>query len=487
MAAMGWRAKPALICPGVPRMTLEISPQDLKCRGGLLDQILEEAFDGAIILDAQGIVLHNTRKSARLGGTTQEEVAGRHISTLKQTSPFEKVLATGRAELGVLTLVNGRKCMTDLHPVFWKGKFVGIVSTLLFQSMNRLKNIISTLNEKVGDGNMDIYNAVARIDSNYTFDDFIGQTPVVQELLAHCRNVAKNHVHSILILGESGTGKEILASAFHSANLAQTFKPYVKINCTAIPNDLLESELFGHEKGAFTGAVAAKSGKFELASGGSILLDEIGDMDLRLQSKLLRVLEEGEFEHIGGTHVLPLNARVIASTNHELKEGFANGKFRPDLYYRLSEAEIRIPPLRARPEDIPLLASHLIGKGRIPIRLSPGALDALMRYPWPGNVRELRNVLRWLSFLGEDRDMTAADVLRVMADPRAWGPGAAQPAQCDPERSALLETLEQHQFNFSLAAKHLGISRSTLYNRAKKHGIDIRKGPVQDAPTAFRI
>ena len=461
-------------------MALELSLNDLKTRGGVLDELLEEAFDGAVVLDAKGFILHQTRKSVVLTNDPLENTVGSHISVKHPASPFEKVLATGRPELGILVVINGRKCMTDLHPVFWKGEVTGAIGTLLFRSMSRLKKIITSLSESSDAEGLDIYNAVARIDSNYTFDDFIGESPAAQKLLAHCRNVARKRVHPILILGETGTGKEILASAFHSGSLDRSFSPFVKINCTAIPNDLLESELFGHEKGAFTGAVAAKKGKFELASGGSILLDEIGDMDLRLQGKLLRVLEEGEYERIGGTRVMPLNARIIASTNHELKESCRTGKFRPDLYYRLSSAEIRIPPLRARREDIPLIARHLIAKAGLNLSLSPGAMEVLMGYHWPGNVRELRNVVRWCSFLESEAPITAEEVLQVLADPdddaaQAPLPRPAQVSLGGSERRALMEALEQDKFNLTLAARRLGISRTTLYNKIRKHGIQIKK------------
>jgi len=464
-------------------MPLEMSPKDLHTRGGLFDEILEKAFDGAIVLDANGIVLHNTKKSAHVGGTTQADSIGRHVSHVDAVSPFAEVLATGKAQLGILVVLNGRKCMTDVHPVMWKGEIIGAVGALLFHSMNRLKKIIASLNDNQDADSARIYNAVARIDANYTFSDFIGESAATQKLITHCRNVARKKVNPILILGETGTGKEILASGFHSEHLDSTFSPFVKINCTAIPNDLLESELFGHEKGAFTGAVSAKKGKFELASGGSILLDEIGDMDLRLQSKLLRVLEEGEYEHIGGTKILPLNARIIASTNHELKESCRTGKFRPDLYYRLSTAEIRIPPLRARREDIPLLARHLIDKAHLSMAFTSGAMEVLMGYQWPGNVRELRNVLRWLSFLDSDRDISPEDVIQVLADPmdsgiHIEGDQMRVPSLGGAERATLLEALESNQFNLSMAAKRLGVSRTTLYSKIRKHGIQIRKSPV---------
>ena len=463
-------------------MPLEISPQELKTRGGVLDQLLEQAFDGALMLDAHGFVLYNTRKANELGGTKDGEIIGKHVDELNTNNlDFSKVLATGQAELGVLTIVNGHKCITDIHPVFWKGELTGVIGTLLFRSMNRLKQILSVLRESADNTTLNVYDAIARIDANYTFDDFIGQSQATVKLLENCRRVASRRVSPILILGETGTGKEILASAFHSASLGYGFHPFVKINCNAIPNELLESELFGHEKGAFTGAVATKKGKFELASGGSILLDEIGDMDQRLQGKLLRVLEEGEYEHIGGTKVLPLNAQVIASTNRDLRESCRVGKFRSDLYYRLSTAEIRIPPLRARREDIPQLANHLIAKGRIPVSLSSGAMESLMNYSWPGNVRELRNVLQWLSFLEADRETQAEDVAQVLAIPTDTDVPEIQypsaPKSSAGERDTLLEALKRHNFNLSQAAKSLRISRGTLYSRIKRYSIMIHKTP----------
>jgi transcriptional regulator with PAS, ATPase and Fis domain len=466
-------------------MPLEISPQELRTRGGILDQILEEAFDGAVVLDERGYIIYNTPKANQIGGSTPEQVVGKYIYDLEPTNPnlsFSKVLATGQPELGILAIVNGHKCMSDIFPVFWKGKLTGVIGTLMFRNMNRLKQILAVLRESANNTNVDVYDAVARIGANYTFDDFIGQSPATVKLLSHCRRVASRRVSSILILGETGTGKEILASAFHTESLGHGFHPFVKINCTAIPNELLESELFGHEKGAFTGAVATKKGKFEIASGGSILLDEIGDMDLRLQSKLLRVLEEGEYERIGGTRVLPLNAQVIASTNHDLRGNCQAGKFRSDLYYRLSTAEIWIPPLRARWEDIPLLAEHLIAKGNIPVSLSAGAMETLMSYRWPGNVRELRNVIQWLSFLGAEREISAEDVAQVLEKPMEADPPERRspplPEDSEGEKDALLRTLKRHQFNLSLAARGLGISRGTLYNRIKKHGIVIQKTPA---------
>ena len=428
-------------------MPLEISPTDLKTRGGLLDALLEETLDGALVLDADLTILHKTRKSTILDGRPQEEMIGRPVASLDPVTSFAQFLASGHPEWGVPVVFNGRKCLGDLFPVYWQGRRVGAIGVLAPQGGESIRKFLS---DGHGLDNMSrIRSGLTRTDTPYLFDDFIGESRPARELLAQCRAVARKRVHPVLIMGETGTGKEILAGAFHSVFQGGSPGPFVKINCAAIPNELLESELFGHEKGAFTGALTGKKGKFELAGGGSILLDEIGDMDLRLQGKLLRVLEDWEFERLGGTKVLPFNARVIASTNRDLKNACKVQGFRADLYYRLCMAEIRIPPLRARREDIPLLARHLLAKARLQMEFTSGALEVMMEHHWPGNVRELRNVIRWLSFLDLDRPVAPEDVRQV------------------------------------LAARYLGVSRTTLYSRMRKHGVQVHKH-TDPAPAAPR-
>ena len=224
---------------------------------------------------------------------------------------------------------------------------------------------------------------------------------LIQTLLTQCERISRSR-HTVLLMGETGVGKEIIAGGIFHAYSGGKPMPFIKINCSAIPRDLLESELFGHEKGAFTGAISTKKGKFELAAGGVLLLDEIGDMDLGLQSKLLRVIEEREFERIGGNKVIPLTARIIASTNQNLMKLTADGKFRMDLYYRLNTFEISVPPLRAHKSDIPKLIDHFIRLDGLHLEFTDGAYQMLLNYDWPGNVRELRNVLNRLSFLYPD-------------------------------------------------------------------------------------
>ena len=345
----------------------------------------------------------------------------------------------------------------------------------------------------------------------------ISDEPKIQALYRLADKTAPTDA-SVLITGETGVGKEVLAEYIFSHS-RRADKPFVKINCSAIPKDLLESELFGHEKGAFTGASATKKGKFEMAAGGVLLLDEIGEMSYELQSKLLRVLEAKEFERIGGSRVIPMRARIIASTNQNLKQLVADGKFRMDLYYRLSTFEITIPPLRAHKSDIPLLINHFRRIDGLNLEFNEDAKGMLMNYVWPGNVRELRNVLNRLSFLYPNTIIGVRQVYdatgdmfhlvklpeyrkqtdplprptmpkygetAVPTDPIESAPGASTPpeviAPADGtlaeqmeafERTVLQRAVAEAKGNLAAAASALNISRATIYNKVKKYGITI--------------
>nr|MBA4184451.1 sigma-54-dependent Fis family transcriptional regulator [Acidobacteriota bacterium] len=247
--------------------------------------------------------------------------------------------------------------------------------------------------------------------ANFKFEQFIGESAAIKELLSFARKVAESNASSVLLQGESGTGKDLIAKAIHHSS-ARAAKPFVAINCAAIPENLIESELFGYEKGSFTDAKNLKEGLFEQAKGGTIFLDEIGELELGLQAKLLRVLEEGLFRRVGGLKDLPLNACIIAASNRNLREESETGKFRRDFYFRLSVIEIDVPPLRERGDDVLLLAAHFIKKldrGRYqlkPRQLAPEAIKAFKQYPWDGNVRELRNAIERAVILEEGEQIT---------------------------------------------------------------------------------
>lgn len=313
------------------------------------------------------------------------------------------------------------------------------------------------------------------------FDELIGESRAMADLRDQVGRAARSQA-SVLVTGERGTGKELVARAIHRAS-PRARGPLEKLNCAAIPADLIESELFGHEAGAFTGATKLRRGKFERASGGTLFLDEVGDMPLNMQAKLLRVLQEGEVERVGGNETLKVDVRVVAATNRDLIEACDGGAFRPDLYDRLNVLPLHLPPLRARREDVPVLARHFLDHARRAndrpgIRLTDGALDALTRHSYPGNVRELRNLLERLVILSPDDAVTADDVARALGmglSPRPQGlyrPGVPFRVLSDEaERAILEEALTHHGGQMAATARELGLERSHLYKKARALGL----------------
>jgi two-component system, NtrC family, nitrogen regulation response regulator NtrX len=285
----------------------------------------------------------------------------------------------------------------------------------------------------------------------------------------------------VLIYGENGTGKELVARMLHAQSRRRA-GPFIEVNCAAIPEELIESELFGHVKGAFTGAVADRRGRFEAASGGTIFLDEIADMSLKTQAKVLRVLQEQVIQPVGGLQVVRVDVRVVAATNKELPEEIRAGRFREDLYFRLNVIPIFVPPLRDRPGDIALLADHFMATlaaeyGRRPRRLAPEALARLQQYAWPGNVRELRNVIERLLIMVPGDTITAQDTAFLGRE----GPPEPPPAEAPElplaeardrfEREYILQVLAAQQGNISRTADALGVERSNLYKKMRAFGI----------------
>ncbi len=283
----------------------------------------------------------------------------------------------------------------------------------------------------------------------------------------------------VLIYGESGTGKELVAHALHVAS-RRSNQPFVEVNCAAIPEELIESELFGHIKGSFTGASEDKTGKFQKADGGTLFLDEVGDMSLKTQSKVLRVLEEQRFEPVGSNAAVKVDVRVIAATNKKLEEEIARGSFREDLFYRLNVIPFSVPPLRERPEDIPILARFFLSEfssayGRRTKELSSAALDVLMRYPWPGNVRELRNLIERLVIICPQQRIEPQhlppEVFRGAARSPQQPYSTLHEARSAYEREFILRKLQENQWNMTHTAAALGLERSHLYRKMKTLGI----------------
>ena len=328
-----------------------------------------------------------------------------------------------------------------------------------------------------------------QLSQQVRFDRLIGASPAMQQVMQLLRRVCVSEV-TVLIHGESGTGKELIAQALHHGSPRRD-EPFVSINCAAIPENLLESELFGHEKGAFTGAIAQKPGRFELADKGTIFLDEIGDMPQPLQAKMLRVLQERVVERVGGTRPVPVDVRVVAATNRNLQMEVAEGRFREDLFFRLNVVPITLPPLRERGQDILLLAEHFLKVysqkfSRAIQGFAPDAADALLRYGWPGNVRELENAIQRGIILSSRDVITLEDLPPTVACTSPAPSDPAVPAEDDLsiplqdrvaavadryEKTAVIVALQKCGFHRQETANRLGISRKSLHNKMLKYGL----------------
>ncbi len=325
----------------------------------------------------------------------------------------------------------------------------------------------------------------AKIAKEY---EMIGDSPIIRQLKEQIA-IAAPTSGWVLITGENGTGKELVARAIHTLS-GRTSKPFIEVNCAAIPEELIESELFGHEKGAFTGATALRKGKFDLANEGTLFLDEIGDMSLKTQAKVLRILQERKFERVGGSRTIEVDVRVIAATNKDLAEEISKGNFREDLFYRLNVLPFDVPPLRERKEDIPKLITHFLEfycskESREIKTVASGAMESLVNYSWPGNVRELKNIIERLVIMVQDQQITeghlpAATFTRKPEEIRSSTSSITElatfrEAKEEFEKDFLVQKLEENDWNISRTAEAIEVERSNLHRKIKSFGIELKK------------
>jgi len=303
----------------------------------------------------------------------------------------------------------------------------------------------------------------------------LGKSPATQRLIADIQRAAPSQA-KVLVTGENGSGKDLVAEAIHRLS-KRAEKPFVKLNCAAIPKDLVESELFGHEKGAFTGALQKKEGRLERADEGTLFLDEIGDLSLEAQAKLLRAIETGEVDRVGASDTVKVDVRIVSATNKDLAEAIERGEFRRDLYYRLNTLPIHVAPLRERRMDIPLIAEHYLAvfcgaEGKPPKRLTPEALEVLQDYRWPGNVRELKNVMERAAILVDGNEIQAEELAPWLeATPESEEPAGLRGEIERREADAIRKALEAANWNVTQAAAGLGIDRTNLHRKMRKYGL----------------
>ncbi len=455
--------------------------QRLRFHEAVIDELAENAYEGLVVVDSHGNITKS--KYEKLLGIKEADVIGKPVSEIIENTRLHEVIRSGRSEIGQIQTINGHDMLASRIAVWRNGKVIGAVGTVLFKDVKEVKALANRL-EKLESKVKTYEGEINRLhQAKYTFDHIITRNTQMRHLIDLARKAADSHA-TVLLEGESGTGKEYFSHAIHKASYRSS-GPFVQINCAAIPRELIESELFGYVEGAFTGArKGGKLGKFELANGGTLLLDEIGTLPLDMQAKLLRVLEEREYERIGGNQKIAVDIRVIAATNEPLTEMVQKGKFREDLYYRLNVLRLFLPPLRDRKEDIPLLAQHLLDAfctqyHRPVVRLSNGAMERLQAYDWPGNVRELRNAMERALMVSEGQVLYTKDLPDIFLDkdtmpqtPDYDTPltldAAVEAAEADAIRRALIRC----DGNRTEAAKLLGIHRTGLHKKLKQYGIE---------------
>lgn len=445
----------------------------------ILNTVIETAYDGMVIIDKMGIITMMSKAYTDFLGIKREDAIGKHVTEVIENTRMPIVLETGQEEVAQLHKIKGNYMIASRIPIIKNGETIGVVGKVLFRNVKEL----NSLYKKIGAIEKELENYKSKLKefntASYSIENIIGESASIMEAKAIVQKAA--HTNSnVLILGESGTGKEIFAHAIHSESNRHE-GPFVKVNCAAIPSDLLESELFGYEAGAFTGAKKeGKMGKFEIANEGTIFLDEIGDMPLHMQVKLLRVIQEREVEKVGGVATRKINIRIIAATNRNLEKLVSEGKFREDLYYRLNVVTIEIPPLRERGSDIILISNHLIKKLSIDLGkkvkgISKEAEQSLKTYEWKGNVRELENVLeRAINFMG-DREIIEVDDLpkEVTGKKASIIPKRLQDVLEESEKNAIILALRASDGNKTKAAKFLDIGRTSLYEKIEKYKIQV--------------
>jgi len=436
---------------------------------------------GAMVIDPDGRITHFNDPYGRFLNLNPEEQIGKHCTEVFENTRMHLVARTGEAEINKSQRINQADMVVQRIPIKKDGKVIAVYGQVVFRDISEVRELaekLSLLESKVKAYEKELFDLRS---TRYTCDSIIGKSREIQYLKKQAAQAAAND-STVMVTGDSGTGKELFAQAIHHGS-KRSLHPFIRINCAAIPKDLMESELFGYEAGAFTGAKATgKPGKFELADKGTIFLDELGDLPLDMQPKLLRVLEEKEFERVGGTRIIRSDFRVICATNQNLEALIEKQKFRRDLFYRLNVIPIEIPPLRERRDDILPIARHLLRKmtreADLPeMKIEKMAEQELLSHDWPGNVRELSNVLERAMYASENKMIYKGDLPFSMAfsDKKPLEPTrtSLKNAQSQAQIKAIYQALAKTGYNKAKAARLLGIHRTLLYKKMKEYNIKL--------------
>ncbi|MGX8795255.1 sigma 54-interacting transcriptional regulator [Fusibacter sp. JL298sf-3] len=443
----------------------------------ILKSVLELAYDGILVVDTEGRITMISDAYKRFLGVEGDALIGKHVTEVIENTRMHIVAQTGVPEINDFQEIRGDYMLATRIPYYVDGKLAGAIGKVIFRNISELHSI----NKKYTKIEQELRNLRSEISSihyaKYSFDQIITANAQMDTLKKQAEKIAPSR-SNILIQGESGTGKELFAHAIHKAS-RRSDRPFVSVNCAAIPEALLESELFGYEKGAFTGADKnGRIGKFELADEGTLFLDEIGDMPLQMQAKILRVLQDGEVERVGSNRPKQVDVRIIAATNKNLKEMVAEKLFRADLYYRLNVMNLHIPPLKERRDDVILLSSHFIDRlnaqnhGKV-WGIAEKTQLLMRQYHWPGNIRELRNIIeRAYHIMEADQEIQPYHLPAFLkaADPDYTGDPLKMMMETY-EKKMLLERLIYFNGNKTKTAKDLGISRMALHKKLEKYNL----------------
>ena len=448
---------------------------DFQFKNQILEAIIDNAFEWVVVVDTEGIIRFMNKTYCEFLEVDPESVIGNHVTKVIENTRMHIVAEKGEKEIADLQYIKGNYMIANRIPIFHEGRVVAALGTVIFRDTEQWKKMNSHVKSLFSELEFYRNEWKATNGARYSLNDLVGKSKSLVELKMRVMKISSGDI-SVLVRGESGTGKELFAHSIHQLS-ERSNAPFVKVNCAAIPENLLESELFGYVEGAFTGAKkGGKVGKFILANGGTLFLDEIGDMPLQMQVKLLRVLQEKELEPVGANNTEKVNVRVIAATNRPLEKMVQEKLFREDLFYRINGFQLYIPPLRERKDDVSPLIDHFLEKvtrrtGKRITGVQPNAMQMLLRHNWPGNIRELENVIEAAVHLTYDETIdleSLPDYLTEQEGMRTRNRSLKETLE-HTERNAIEDALRQCQNNKLAAAKLLGIGKSSFYEKLNKY------------------
>ncbi len=467
------------------------------------ENIYSNIETGLVVADSRYTVIIYNRQAEKIFGIPPKEVLGKKVTEVFPQSKLPEVIDTGKPVLGYAKTIGEVNIVINTTPIVENHQVIGAISSVL--DVSKLMQVAYTFANRQAMEGISVVKSLSEIQElmdkisrlsakteyleeelnrrqklNPAFNRMVGVSSKLYDAMKMAAKTAENNFN-VLIRGESGTGKELVAEAIHYSSERKD-KPFIRVNCAAIPENLLESEMFGHVRGAYTGAIKTKVGKFELADKGTIFLDEIGELDKAMQAKMLRVIQKKEFQRVGDERTIRVDARIIAATNRNLEDLVEKREFREDLYYRLNVIPIWLPPLRERREDIPLLCDHFLGKIAEELKhpakkITPEGMAALENYSWPGNIRELENVMERVNILAEGQMIQKIDLPGYISEPLS-GKALREPKEEEEimpweyyEREIIKKALKKYK-SFNRAAKALGLTHKTVAAKARKYHLE---------------